>query len=217
MITIITVLLLGTARVRRRGRRNGPSAFKRYLTLLNGPFVLLYFINVVYRINVSINAGAATPGVLVRHVKVKLSSTTFTADLCFVFHATKYFLKSFVLHGVSTGSFFTIDIVVVLTTVVNLFVFRRGTVVCIYVTLVNFNGSGIFSIVFSRTLLCLPNGGGRISNLVVVKLFNKAIFPLTVKITSSASVKRGNTVTIVAINMLCLLFCAFHVEGWFCV
>lgn len=206
-MTMITVLLLGTARVARRPRRNGPSAFNRYLTLLNGPFVLLSFLNVVYRIKVSINAGAATPGVLVRHLNVALTSTKFTADLCFVFHATNYFLKTFVLRGVTTGAFFTVDILYVLTTVFKLFIFRSRTVVCIYVTLVKFNGSGMFPVVFSRTVLCVPSGGGRISNLVVVKLFNKAVFPLTVKITSS-TIKRDKTMTIVLIKMLCLVFCA---------
>lgn len=211
IVTIFTVILLKLAPVRRRGP-SGTSNFGTYFSLLKGPFVLLSFVKVVYRINVSINAGAATPGVLVRHLSVALTRTNFTADLCFVFHAINYFLKTFVLRGTSTGSFFTLDIIFVLLTVIKLFVFRSRAVVCVYVTVVNFNGSGIFSVVFSRTLFTVPRGGGRISKLVVVKLFNNAMFPLTVKITNS-TVKRDNTITIVAIKIVCLLVCALGVGG----
>lgn len=177
--------------------------------------MLLSFLNVVYRIKVSINAGAATPGVLVRQINVDLARTKFTADLCFVFHALKYFSKTFVLHTISTQLFFLIDIYYVLLTVTKLFTFRSLTVVCVYVTLVKFKGSGIFSVIFSRTLLTRPSGGGRISNLVVVKLFKNAVFPLLVKFTDS-TMNRSNTITIVAINIVCLLFCALGVGRWLC-
>ena len=74
---------------------------------------------------------------------------------------------------------------------IGLFAFDSQTVIDIWIALIGFGNSNVFSIIFSQALLAMPDKKNEVSGLMIMGLFGGTVFPLLMGVASDAIGQNG--------------------------
>ena len=91
---------------------------------------------------------------------------------------------------------------------IGLFVCQSKVGLYVAIALVGFGNSNIFSMIFSRALLYLPEKNNEMSGLMIMGLIGGTIFPLLMGILSDALNSQAGSVIVISLGVAYLVFFA---------
>ncbi len=100
---------------------------------------------------------------------------------------------------------FTVSVLMMVAAMIGLFTMQSLAAHYVCIALVGLGNSNIFSMLFTRALLHLPNRKNEVSGLMIMGLFGGTIFPLFMGIVSDWMQSQVGAVAVMSIGVLYLL------------
>lgn len=211
-VAVVTILLLSVTQIEEEKEDGKPSTFGQCITLLGKPFILLCFIGIVCHVGIDVGTNATAPKILMERIGMGLDDAAFATSLYFIFHTAGCFLGSFVLRKMSPKSFFGTSVVLMLTAMIGLFIFREKAIIYACITLVGFGDSNVPSVTFSQALPYLPGKKNGVSGLIIMGLFGGTVSPLATGVASDTSVGQNGAIVVMTVDVLYLLYYTFRIR-----
>lgn len=203
VIAVVAVLWLGATAIEEE-RPDKASGFSGCLKLLGSPFILLCFLGIMCHVGIDVGTNTTAPKILMERLGVSLDEASFATSLYFIFRTVGCLSGSVILRKVPSRLFLFISVVCMLIAVLGLLASDEELVVYASIALIGFGNSNVFSIIFSRALLFMPEKKNEISGLMIMGLFGGTIFPLLMGFASDAAGQNG-AVAVMAVGVIYLL------------
>ena len=159
IVAIVAALLLGFTKIEESPLEDKATGFIGCFKLLGKPFVLLCFLGIMCHVGIDVGTNTTAPKILMERVGFTLDEAAFATSLYFIFRTIGCFSGSYILRKLSPKVFFCI-------------------LVYIFIALIGYGNSNIFSIIFSQALLHEPQHQNEVSGLMIMGLFGGTVFPL---------------------------------------
>lgn len=168
--------------------------------LLGKPIVLLSFIGIMCHVGVDVGTNTTAPKILMERLGWTLNDAAFATSLYFIFRTVGCLTGSFFLRVMKARTFFVISVSMMALSMVGMFVGTNQTLLYAAIALVGYGNSNVFSIVFSQTLLSVPESKNEVSGLMIMGLFGGTVFPLLMGFASDA-VGQVGAVAVMAVGV----------------
>ncbi len=203
IIAVIAVLWLGATRIEEE-QPDKASGFVACFKLLGKPFVLLCFLGIMCHVGIDVGTNTTAPKILMERMGMTLDNASFATSLYFIFRTIGCFAGAIILRSVSSKSFFSVSVGLMLVAMIALLVSETQYVIYTAIALIGLGNSNVFPIIFSQALLDQPDKKNEISGLMIMGLFGGTIFPLLMGFTSDIMGQNG-AIAVMTIGVLYLL------------
>ena len=204
VIAIIAVLWLGATPIEEE-RPDKASGFVDCLKLLGSPFILLCFIGIMCHVGIDVGLNLTAPKLLMERLDMTLTGAGLATSVYFLFRTIGCFSGAFLLAYFPMKKVFTVSVLMMVAAMIGLFTMQSLAAHYVCIALVGLGNSNIFSMLFTRALLHLPNRKNEVSGLMIMGLFGGTIFPLFMGIVSDWMQSQIGAVAIMSIGVLYLL------------
>ena len=137
-----------------------------------------------------------------------LEKAGIATSIYFLFRTLGCFTGSFILAKFPLKKFFAISAACMVLSMIGLFVCKTLVGLYIAIALVGYGNSNIFSMVFSKALLYLPEKNNEMSGLMIMGLIGGTIFPLLMGVLSDAMGTQIGSVIVISVGVAYLVFLA---------
>ncbi len=206
VIAILSVLFLGVTPVEEEELTGKPSSFGQCFSLLGTPIILFSFLGIMCHVGIDVGVNTTAPKLLIERLGWTLEEAGFATSLYFIFRTAGCFLGSFILARFSHKKFFLFSIVLMALSMAGMFFGHEKWILYVAIALVGFGNSNVFSIVFSRALLAVPEKKNEVSGLMIMGLFGGTIFPLAMGFASDIFGGQVGAIACLAIGVLYLFY-----------
>ena len=129
-------------------------------------------------------------------------------SIYFLFRTLGCFSGSFILAKYPLKKFFAISVACMVLSMIGLFACHTLIGLYIAIALVGFGNSNIFSMVFSKALLYLPEKNNELSGLMIMGLIGGTVFPLLMGVLSDAMGSQTGSVIVISLGVVYLIYLA---------
>ena len=171
--------------------------------LLSRPVILLSFLGIMCHVGIDVGTNTTAPKILMERHEMTLNDAAFATSLYFIFRTIGCLTGSFFLRVISNRLFFVISVVMMALAMIGLGFGTSKTILYVYIALVGYGNSNIFSLVFTQALLSDKSRQNEISGLMIMGLFGGTIFPLFMGIASDA-IGQAGAVAVMALGVIYL-------------
>ena len=168
---------LGFTRIREEEYDSSGAGFKASFSLLRDKFILLSFFGIMCHVGIDVGTNVTAPKLLMESAGMSLNDAAFATSIYFLFRTIGCFSGSFILARWNSGKFFLLSVLCMVAAMVGLFTFSSMIPVYVCVGLIGFGNSNVFSIIFAKSLLKVPERQNAVSGLMIAGLIGGAIFP----------------------------------------
>ena len=210
VIAVLAIALLGSTPIEEE-KPDKASGFKACFALLGKPFILLSFIGIMCHVGIDVGTNTTAPKILMERLDMTLAEAGFATSLYFIFRTVGCFLGAFILQKVSAKSFFALSVVFMLLAMAGLFIFHTETIIYIFIAMIGFGNSNVFSIIFSQALFAMPDKKNEVSGLMIMGLFGGTVFPLAMGVASDAMGQSG-AVAVMTVGVIYLLLYTLKIK-----
>ena len=126
---------------------------------------------------IDVGTNVTAPKLLMESAGMSLNDAAFATSIYFLFRTIGCFSGSFILARWNSGKFFLLSVLCMVAAMVGLFTFSSMIPVYVCVGLIGFGNSNVFSIIFAKSLLKVPERQNAVSGLMIAGLIGGAIFP----------------------------------------
>ncbi|MBR5064500.1 MAG: MFS transporter, partial [Bacteroidales bacterium] len=137
-----------------------------------------------------------------------LEKAGIATSIYFLFRTLGCFSGSFILAKVPLKKFFAVSVACMVLSMIGLFVCKSLIGIYVAIALVGFGNSNIFSMVFSKALLYLPEKNNEMSGLMIMGLIGGTVFPLLMGVLSDAMGTQIGSVIVISIGVAYLVYLA---------
>lgn len=206
VVGIVATLLLFVTPIEEEAPTGRASGFADCLRLLGRPVVLLSFIGIMCHVGIDVGTNTTAPKILMERLGMTLNDAAFATSLYFIFRTIGCLTGSLILRVMSNRSFFVVSVVMMALSMVGMAFGTSQTVLYVAIALVGYGNSNVFSIIFSRALLAVPDKQNEVSGLMIMGLFGGTVFPLLMGFAADA-VGQVGAVAVMAVGVvyLCLI------------
>lgn len=176
-VAVLAVVCLGFTRIREEEYDSGGAGFKASFSLLRDKFILLSFFGIMCHVGIDVGTNVTAPKLLMESVGMSLNDAAFATSIYFLFRTIGCFSGSFILARWNSGKFFLLSVLCMVAAMVGLFTFSSMIPIYVCVGLIGFGNSNVFSIIFAKSLLKVPERQNAVSGLMIAGLIGGAIFP----------------------------------------
>ena len=210
VIAVLAIALLGSTPIEEE-KPDKASGFKACFALLGKPFILLSFIGIMCHVGIDVGTNTTAPKILMERLDMTLAEAGFATSLYFIFRTVGCFLGAFILQKVSAKSFFALSVVFMLLAMAGIFIFHTETIIYIFIAMIGFGNSNVFSIIFSQALFAMPDKKNEVSGLMIMGLFGGTVFPLAMGVASDAMGQSG-AVAVMTVGVIYLLLYTLKIK-----
>ena len=181
IVAIVAALLLGFTKIEESPLEDKATGFIGCFKLLGKPFVLLCFLGIMCHVGIDVGTNTTAPKILMERVGFTLDEAAFATSLYFIFRTIGCFSGSYILRRLSPKVFFGISAAMILVAMIGLVLtasVESHILVYVFIALIGYGNSNIFSIIFSQALLHEPQHQNEVSGLMIMGLFGGTVFPL---------------------------------------
>lgn len=203
IVAVVAVLWLGATQIEEE-QPDKASGFVACFKLLGKPFVLLCFLGIMCHVGIDVGTNTTAPKILMERMGMTLDNASFATSLYFIFRTIGCFAGAIILRSVSSKSFFSVSVGLMLVAMIALLVSETQYVIYTAIALIGLGNSNVFPIIFSQALLDQPDKKNEISGLMIMGLFGGTIFPLLMGFTSDIMGQNG-AIAVMTIGVLYLL------------
>lgn len=182
---IATVALLITP-IKEEKREGKASSIADCVKLLGTPIVLLSFLGIMCHVGIDVGTNTTAPKILIERLGMTLNEAAFATSLYFIFRTIGCLSGSFILRVVSERTFFIVSVTFMALSMVGLAFGTSKLVLYTAIALVGYGNSNVFSMVYARAILALPERQNEVSGLMIMGLFGGTVFPLLMGFASDA-------------------------------
>ena len=206
---VIATVYLGVTKIEEEIPKDKSSGFIQCLKLLGDSSVLLLFLGIVAHVGIDVGVNTCAPKIIMERLALPLEKAGIATSIYFLFRTLGCFSGSFILARFPLRKFFAVSVACMVLSMIGLFVCRSLIGLYVAIALVGFGNSNIFSMVFSKALLYLPEKNNEMSGLMIMGLIGGTIFPLLMGVLSDAMGTQAGSVIIISIGVAYLVYLAY--------
>lgn len=206
VIAVIACVLLGMTHIDESSSvETKSSTFGECFALLADKVVLISFLGIVCHVGIDVGLNLTAPKLLMERLDMTLAGAGLATSVYFLFRTIGCFSGAFLLAYFPMKKVFIVSVLMMVAAMIGLFTMQSLAAHYVCIALVGLGNSNIFSMLFSRALLHLPNRKNEVSGLMIMGLFGGTIFPLFMGIVSDWMQSQIGAVAIMSIGVLYLL------------
>lgn len=206
VIAVIACVLLGMTHIdESSSAETKSSTFGECFALLADKVVLISFLGIVCHVGIDVGLNLTAPKLLMERLDMTLAGAGLATSVYFLFRTIGCFSGAFLLAYFPMKKVFIVSVLMMVAAMIGLFTMQSLAAHYVCIALVGLGNSNIFSMLFSRALLHLPNRKNEVSGLMIMGLFGGTIFPLFTGIVSDWMQSQIGAVAIMSIGVLYLL------------
>lgn len=206
VIAVIACVLLGMTHIDESSSvETKSSTFGECFALLADKVVLISFLGIICHVGIDVGLNLTAPKLLMERLDMTLTGAGLATSVYFLFRTIGCFSGAFLLAYFPMKKVFTVSVLMMVAAMIGLFTMQSLAAHYVCIALVGLGNSNIFSMLFSRALLHLPNRKNEVSGLMIMGLFGGTIFPLFMGIVSDWVQLQIGAVAIMSIGVLYLL------------
>ena len=206
---VIATVYLGLTRIEEEIPKDKSSGFLQCLKLLGDSSVLLLFLGIVAHVGIDVGVNTCAPKIIMERLALPLEKAGIATSIYFLFRTLGCFSGSFILSKFPLRNFFAVSVACMVLAMIGLFLCRTLAGLYVAIALVGFGNSNIFSMVFSKALLYLPEKNNEMSGLMIMGLIGGTVFPLLMGVLSDAMGTQIGSVIVISIGVAYLVYLAF--------
>ncbi len=208
VFAVIATVYLGMTKIEEDMPKDKSSGFIECLKLLGNGFVLLLFLGIVAHVGIDVGVNTCAPKIIMERLAMPLEKAGIATSIYFLFRTLGCFSGSFILAKFPLKNFFAISVACMVLSMIGLFVCHTLVGLYIAIALVGFGNSNIFSMVFSKALLYMPEKNNELSGLMIMGLIGGTIFPLLMGVLSDAMGSQIGSVIVISLGVIYLIYLA---------
>ena len=208
-IAVIATAYLGLTKIEEEIPKDKSSGFFQCLKLLGDSSVLLLFLGIVAHVGIDVGVNTCAPKIIMERLSLPLEKAGIATSIYFLFRTLGCFSGSFILAKFPLRKFFAVSVACMALAMIGLFVCHTLAGLYVAIALVGFGNSNIFSMVFSKALLYLPEKNNEMSGLMIMGLIGGTIFPLLMGVLSDAMGTQVGSVIVISAGVAYLVYLAF--------
>lgn len=206
VIAVIACVLLGMTHIDESSSvETKSSTFSECFALLADKVVLISFLGIICHVGIDVGLNLTAPKLLMERLDMTLTGAGLATSVYFLFRTIGCFSGAFLLAYFPMKKVFTVSVLMMVAAMIGLFTMQSLAAHYVCIALVGLGNSNIFSMLFTRALLHLPNRKNEVSGLMIMGLFGGTIFPLFMGIVSDWMQSQVGAVAVMSIGVLYLL------------
>ena len=205
IIAIVAALTLSFTKIAEKPVEHR-STFGDCFALLKDPYILMLFLGIMVHVGIDVGINTTAPKLLIERVNMPLSQAGYATSIYFLLRTIGALSGAFILAHYSARKFFHISVVLIVIAVIGLYFGYSSAAIFLFVALIGYGNSNIFSIMFSQALLHLPERNNEISGLMIMGLAGGAVFPLLMGVASDVLNSQTGAVIILTVCVSYLVF-----------
>lgn len=206
VIAVIACVLLGMTHIDESSSvETKSSTFGECFALLADKVVLISFLGIICHVGIDVGLNLTAPKLLMERLDMTLTGAGLATSVYFLFRTIGCFSGAFLLAYFPMKKVFIISVLMMVAAMIGLFTMQSLAAHYVCIALVGLGNSNIFSMLFTRALLHLPNRKNEVSGLMIMGLFGGTIFPLFMGIVSDWMQSQVGAVAVMSIGVLYLL------------
>ena len=209
VFAIIAAIYLGMTKIEEEIPKDKSSSFVDCLKLLGDTSVLLFFLGIIAHVGIDVGVNTCAPKIIMERLGLPLEKAGIATSIYFLFRTLGCFSGSFILAKFPLKKFFAISVLCMVLSMLGLFVCHSLAGLYVAIALVGFGNSNIFSMIFSRALLYMPEKNNELSGLLIMGLIGGTIFPLLMGILSDAMGTQIGSVLVINLGVIYLIYLAY--------
>ncbi|MBO7415487.1 MAG: MFS transporter [Bacteroidaceae bacterium] len=208
VFAVVAVFFLGGTKIEEEIQKDKSSNFIQCLKLLADGTVLLFFLGIVAHVGIDVGVNTCAPKIIMERLELPLEKAGIATSIYFLFRTLGCFSGSFILARFPLKNFFAVSVICMVLSMAGLFVCHSLVGLYIAIALVGFGNSNIFSMVFSKALLYMPENNNEMSGLMIMGLIGGTVFPLLMGVMSDAMGSQAGSVIVISIGVAYLVYLA---------
>lgn len=206
VIAVIACVLLGMTHIdESSSTETKSSTFGECFALLADKVVLISFLGIICHVGIDVGLNLTAPKLLMERLDMTLAGAGLATSVYFLFRTIGCFSGAFLLAYFPMKKVFIVSVIMMVAAMIGLFTMQSLAAHYVCIALVGLGNSNIFSMLFTRALLHLPNRKNEVSGLMIMGLFGGTIFPLFMGIVSDWMQSQVGAVAVMSIGVLYLL------------
>ncbi|MBQ9889502.1 MAG: MFS transporter [Bacteroidales bacterium] len=167
-VTLMAMAWLALSPINENRVENPDISFARTFSLLKDNYIVMFFIGILVLVGVDVGMGVTFPKLLQERCGLPLEKAGMGNSVYFLARTIGAFLGGLILMKYSVRKFFNGSVILALASLVGL-IFAKGLIpILILVALFGLGYSNLFSIVFSTSMLRVPEKTNEVSALLIV-------------------------------------------------
>ncbi len=205
-VTLLAMLWLALSPIQEQLIEKSEITFSRTFSLLKDKYIVLYFIGILVLVGVDVGMGVTFPKLLQERCSLPLEKAGLGNSVYFLARTIGAFLGGLILMKYSSGKFFAASVVVALTGLVGLILSKSLAAVLVFVALFGLGYANLFSIIFSISMLRMPEKTNEVSSLLIVGVCGGAVIPPLLGVITDSFGNQGSALVTLAIVWLYMMF-----------
>ena len=184
------------------------SGFKDVLKLLGVPTVLMLFFGIVAHVGIDVGVNTCAPKILMERLGIPLTEAAIATSVYFLFRTIGCLTGSLILAKWDLRKFFALSVALMILSMIGLFVCHTKAWIYAAIALVGYGNSNMFSMIFSKALLFLPERKNEMSGLMIMGLIGGTIFPILMGALSDAIGSQAGSVIVISLGVVYMIYLA---------
>ena len=212
VFAIIAAIYLGMTKIEEQIPKDRSSSFVDCLKLLGDTTVLLFFLGIIAHVGIDVGVNTCAPKIIMERLGLPLEKAGIATSIYFLFRTLGCFSGSFILARFPLSKFFAVSVFCMVLSIIGLVVCHTLAGLYVSIALVGFGNSNIFSMIFSRALLYMPEKNNELSGLLIMGLIGGTIFPLLMGVLSDALGSQVGSVIVINLGVVYLIYLAYMLK-----
>lgn len=210
VVTLLTMGWLALSPIEEQLVERSEITFARTFSLLKDKYIVLFFIGILVLVGVDVGMGVTFPKLLQERCSLPLEKAGMGNSVYFLARTVGAFLGGIILMRYSAPKFFTGSVILALASLLGLIFARNLTLILVLVALFGLGYSNLFSIVFSTSMLRVPEKTNEVSALLIVGVCGGGVItPLLGIITDTFGKQATAIIALAAVWLFMVLLIPF--------
>ena len=210
VVTLLTMGWLALSPIEEQLVERSEITFARTFSLLKDKYIVLFFIGILVLVGVDVGMGVTFPKLLQERCSLPLEKAGMGNSVYFLARTIGAFLGGIILMRYSAPKFFTGSVILALASLLGLIFARNLTLILVLVALFGLGYSNLFSIVFSTSMLRVPEKANEVSALLIVGVCGGGVItPLLGIITDTFGKQAPAIIALAAVWLFMVLLIPF--------
>jgi fucose permease len=210
VIGVIATVYVWLTKVEEDAPAEKTSKFKDVLKLLGIPTVLMLFFGIVAHVGIDVGVNTCAPKILMERLGLPLTEAAIATSVYFLFRTIGCLTGSLILAKWDLRKFFALSVVLMILSMTGLFVCHTKAGIYAAIALVGYGNSNMFSMIFSKALLFMPERKNEMSGLMIMGLIGGTIFPILMGALSDAIGSQVGSVAVISLGVIYMIFLAYR-------
>ena len=205
-VTILGMVWLALSPINENRVDNPDISFARTFSLLKDNYIVLFFIGILVLVGVDVGMGVTFPKLLQERCGLPLEKAGMGNSVYFLARTIGAFLGGLVLLKYPAGKFFKGSVLLALAGLLGLIVAKGLVSILILVALFGLGYSNLFSIVFSTSMLRVPEKTNEVSALLIVGVCGGGVITPLLGVITDASGNQASAIIALTAAWLFMVF-----------